>query len=90
MKIYVTKYALSTGIEQFDAEIKGNMAVVAGKSACMRCFHGKGNDWHLNARDALAKAEEMRIKRLQSIDKQIKKISAINFEDQIKALEESK
>ena len=82
MIIYVTKYALTTGISKHEADIHkdGNMAVT--KRVCQSysmCLHGEGKEWHRTREAALNRAEEMRIKKLQSLDKQHKKISALKF-----------
>lgn len=42
-------------------------------------LHGEGKEFHLTEQSALDRAEEVRIKKLQSLDKQIKKISNITF-----------
>jgi hypothetical protein len=39
-----------------------------------------GTDAHLTKASALARAEEMRITKLKSLDKQMKKVSAMKFE----------
>lgn len=76
--IYVTKYALTTGVYSAEADVKGDMAVQrANGSGFTQYFHG--NDWQLSENDALARAEEMRIAKLKSLDKQMKKISALKF-----------
>lgn len=76
-KIFVTKYALSSGIFECEAEIEGDIATYRGEDLYNQYFHGK--DWHTSLEAAVGQAEEMRIKKLKSLDKQIKKISAIDF-----------
>jgi hypothetical protein len=78
MKIYVTKYALSVGILEVDAEISTSVAAYRGGSGFINYIH-KG-EWFYELDAALQKCEELRIKKLQSLDKQIKKISALKFE----------
>ena len=80
MEIYVTKYALTTGIIKHDAEVTNDMAVVHEPNSFGMYFHGEGKDWHKTKESALERAEEMRIRKLQSLDKQTKKISAMIFE----------
>lgn len=80
-KIYVTKYALTSGIFSVDAAIDS-----AGKMATYRqsgsyfTEYAHGNDFHLTKEAAQNRAHEMRIKKLQSLDKKIKQISAMKFE----------
>lgn len=76
-KIFVTKYALSSGIFECEAEIEGGMATYRGEDTYKEYFHGK--NWHSSLEAAVERAEEMRIKKLKSLDKQMKKISAIDF-----------
>lgn len=80
-KIYVTKYALSSGIFSVKALVNadGTMASYKPEGAYFSAYvHGQ--DFHLTEELALQRAEEMRIKKLQSLDKQIKKLSTIKFE----------
>lgn len=76
--IYATKYLFTDGIKEYQARIDGGMAVVKQDVYYPLYLHGK--DWHLTKEEALRRAEEMRIKKLQSLDKQVKKISAMKFE----------
>lgn len=85
MQIWNTKYALSSGITLHDAEpsertpilvlIRGN-----GKTTCDQYLHGEGKDWHRSKESAVVKAEEMRIKKIKSLKKQIIKLEQMKFE----------
>lgn len=75
MKVWITKYALTKGIYQEDAEICDEEMIRVKQ---VQYFHF--GEWHMEKDKAIQKAEEMRIKKLQSLDKQIKKISAMKFE----------
>ncbi|EOG6122134.1 hypothetical protein ACLF4E_004345 [Cronobacter malonaticus] len=80
-KIYITKYALTSGIFTAEADVdteKRMASFRASESGFLQFYHG--DDFHFNEEASLARAEEMRIKKLKSLDKQIKKISAIKFE----------
>ena len=73
-KFYVTKYALTSGIMQ----VKGRqstscpeMLVVNMGNNRMDYFHGKA--WHTTREAAVARA------KLKSLEKQIKKITALKF-----------
>ncbi len=80
MQIYITKYLFTNGIELVDAEISDKMAIVGESNSYQQYFHGEGREWHRTKESAIARAEEMRIKKLKAIDKQMKKISAMKFE----------
>jgi hypothetical protein len=82
MKIWVTKHCFTAGITEHDAEELESGMVVVRRDApnCLdQYYHGEGRDWHKTRESAVNRAREMKIKKLQSLDKQIKKISAIEF-----------
>ncbi len=79
MKVYITKYALTKGvmIEDGDfSEITGAF-IVTKPGLIIDFYHGK--DFHTTKESALKRCEEMKIKKLQSLGEQVKKISAIEF-----------
>ena len=80
MKIYNTKYALTTGITQHNAENDGSMATIREEGSYPMHLHGEGKEWHRTKEGAIERAEELRIKKLKSLDKQVKKISALVFD----------
>jgi hypothetical protein len=76
MKVFLTRYALTKGIQVADAEyIDSGYWSVSGHYT----LYSKG-DCHTEKESAIAKAEEMRIAKLQSLDKQIKKYSRMIFD----------
>lgn len=79
MKIYCTKYLFTDGITVAEAEIKGDMAIVREGSDYPMFYHGEGKEWHKSRDGAVRRAEDMRIKKIQSLNKRIKKISAMVF-----------
>ena len=82
---WVTKYALTTGVEELSAEVPkseysnpdGKMIKVMNTKYSIY-YHGK--DWHRTPEAALARAEEMRIAKLASLRKKIAKLEAMKFE----------
>lgn len=77
VKIYVSKYALSSGIFEVMAKVEDGMATCRREGRFIECFHGKA--WHYTKDQAIAEAEEMRIRKLKSLDKQAKKVAALKF-----------
>lgn len=78
MKVYITKYALTSGIIEADAEIlTGDMILINGD--WNRYFHGEGKDWHRTFEEAYKKAEQMRIKKIASLKKQLSKYEKMRF-----------
>lgn len=77
--VYITKYALTTGIIKAEGRISDDMVVYTPKGGGFRQYaHGK--DFHFTEEDARSRAEEMRIAKLKSLDRQAKKVSAMKFE----------
>lgn len=76
---YSTKYALTDGIKKHEMRVVGDGMVEILGSKCSSYLHGENKDWHRTLDGAIARAEKLRIKKLQSIDRQAMKISAINF-----------
>ena len=78
-KIYVTKYALTSGVFSIDAEIKPG-----GKSATFRDemnhrWFVYGKEFWLTPEEAIADCEYRRKSKLLSLEKQKHKIENLNF-----------
>ena len=80
MKVYITKYALSSGILLIDVDDRGD-GVVKDKSNSLLFFHGEGNEWHRTFASAKPRAEEMRVAKIASLEKQLAKLRAMTFEE---------
>lgn len=84
MKVYVTKYALSSGIQEMEAErsttSEDMICVEPDRSkgySFVQLFHG--NDWHTDRQAAVARANEMRVAKIASVKKQLAKLEAMTF-----------
>ena len=81
MKVWISKYALSKGIyerEVKQGEIYPDTVYI---NAWRESFHGgEGKEWHKTREDAVRRAEEMRIKKIASLKKQIEKLEKMKFE----------
>jgi len=77
---YITKYALTFGIYSTKGEVSGDTFIQKARESGEFDQYFHGNEWHLSKEEALAHAEEMRIRKLKSLDNQIKKISRLKFE----------
>lgn len=78
-KIWVTRWALTGGIIQADAEFRNN-----GSMAIYRVDNGPRNmvhtgDFHLSEEAAIQRAYIMRAKKIQSLNKQLEKIQKLSF-----------
>jgi hypothetical protein len=76
-KIFITRYALSAGIQVRECEITGDVA----RPLCdgWQFFHVEGRDWHRTLDGAMARANEMRKTKIVSLNKQIKRLDALVF-----------
>lgn len=80
---YITKYALSNGkILKIEARLCGDV------SNTMIAYRTEGStydqfahdtDWHSTLPEAIAKANEMRVKKIASLKKQIAKLDKMTF-----------
>lgn len=77
MKVYITKYALTTGIIEKEVTQDSRTMVTVKSDRWSAPFHKPF--WHETKEEAIKHCEELRIKKLQSLDKQIKKISKLKF-----------
>ena len=79
MKAYVTKYALTVGIERLEGEVEGGMFMVI-RNGFMNHYHGEGREWHRTLDSALAQAEKLRERKLVALRKQQEKLEKMVFE----------
>lgn len=81
---YITKYALSNGkILKIEARLCSNVdnTMIAYRTDGSRYDqYAHGSDWHHALPAAIAKANEMRVKKIASLKKQIAKLEKMEFE----------
>lgn len=85
MRIWSTKYALSSGITEHEAEAsKHSSAMVSYKPNPDKPYtlslHGEGKDWHRTRESAIKRAESMRIAKIASLKSQLAKLEGMKFE----------
>ncbi|HAO26757.1 MAG TPA: hypothetical protein DCQ68_01865 [Chryseobacterium indologenes] len=79
MTVYVTKFALTKGIIESEGEIvEGNSKMLRTTIDLYQAFVFKP-DWYENKNEAINRAEEMRNKKIASLENQIKKLKKIKF-----------
>lgn len=86
MKVWITKYCLTKGIFEFEAERCGEYGErlydmvhdISGGSQSIY-YHGEGKDWHITRESAISRAESMRIKKIASLKKSIMELEAMVF-----------
>lgn len=81
IRVYVTKYALSSGIHIVDCKVSSS-----GPDWLIDWDLGRGwqsynkKDWSATRAEAIARAEEMRAGKIASLKKQIAKLENMTFE----------
>ena len=78
---WISKYALTDGIYEVKAtwcrDISEGMISYQRPGLYPETAHGK--DWHRTREAAFARAEEMRVTRIASIKKTLRKLEALRF-----------
>ena len=81
IRAWVTKYALSDGVYMVEGDVchetSSSMLKWTTRHGGTSTTHGK--DWHRTPEQALARAEEMRLAKIESLKKSIKKLEGLKF-----------
>lgn len=81
IKAWVTRYALTSGIDEVDGEVchstSSDMLSYTIGTTYTQYAHGK--DWHRTPEAAIARAEQMRKAKIASLKKSIAKIEKMEF-----------
>ena len=86
MKVWITKYALTDGIEEIDSanvaimEVEGTGYLTICRNAGNLPEAYNKKYYSLDKESAIHKAEEMRQKKITSLKKQIEKLERMRFE----------
>ena len=80
MKVWITKYALTNGIIEAEAEPCGFDIISASWDNGTRCTNLYWEECYLSKKFAIKKAEEMRQEKIASLKKQIKKLEEMMFD----------
>ena len=79
IKAWITKYALTEGIEVVDAEVCGDGGMITYGNIGYGSQYAHGKDWHRTPEAAIARAEGMRKAKIASLKKSLAKIEAMAF-----------
>lgn len=79
--VWVTKWALTKGIYQATVEdcLTASSDMVKEKKVSHGANYFHGLEWHRTKEQAVKQAEEMRVTKLRSLDKQINRIRELKF-----------
>ena len=81
MKIWNTKYCLTTGITTHDAKECGD-GMVSFKydgNSMATYLHGEGVQWHKTEDQAAIRAEAVKVNKTSSLHKQLERLSKLTF-----------
>jgi hypothetical protein len=79
MKVWITQYALTTGIQEFEAEITATCPTMIEVPAQKYAPYYHKPYWHTSREEAVTHAEELRKKKLASLRRTIAKLESLNF-----------
>ena len=79
MKVYITKYALTLGIQEREVREAGNGMVIDDSHFVGQHFQIEGKGWHRTIESAKKEAERMRQSRIKALEKQIEKLKGLTF-----------
>jgi hypothetical protein len=78
---YVTKYALTTGIQSKRLRVSAaSPSLAIATDNPLSAYHGEGRDWHRTLASALADAEKRRNAKIVSLEKALKALRSLTFE----------
>jgi hypothetical protein len=80
MKVYVTKYALTSGIIETEARVCASVSgkMIETQGGYKQYFHKP--DWYETKEEAVKRAELMRDKKIAALTKQIQKLQKMSFD----------
>ena len=79
MKVWVTKYALSKGITEYECRPKSTDSTRVYPVEFSWTGFTIGRDAHTTKKEALQEAEKMRVKKILSLRRQIEKLEKLKF-----------
>jgi hypothetical protein len=82
VKVFITTYALTSGIIEVEAEQSLVCPTMVNWNIPGEYYghaHGEGRNWHRTKDAAIAKAESMRLAKITSLKRSIKKLEALKF-----------
>ena len=77
MKVWITKYCLTQGILEKVVDDCGNGMVADRSSGFSEYYHVPF--WHRSKELAINHAEELRLKKITSVKKQLKRLEKLHF-----------
>ncbi|TXH16598.1 MAG: hypothetical protein E6R03_05220 [Hyphomicrobiaceae bacterium] len=79
MEIWVASKALTQGVIGKTATTTSVEGMV--QAGPYEYYHGEGRGWFRTRKEAVVAAEVMRLKKIKSLEKQLKKLKALKFDE---------
>lgn len=80
MKVWITKYVLTEGIQELDVDPPSqDIPTLIRHPDGYPCYHGEGGDWHRSRDAALVRAETVRQKKIKAVKKQLERLERMTF-----------
>lgn len=79
MKVYITKYCLTQGIFEDEVEIWSDISISMCKSIYNKYVYFHKPYWHETKEEAIKYAEQMKNRKIKSLEKQIRKLKELKF-----------
>ena len=84
MNVWITKHALTNGIKEIEAECylteDSIRDTAVGVGAFAVYYIGEGKEWHRTLEGAQARAENMRLAKITSLERQLSKLRNLKFQ----------
>ncbi len=80
MIVWITKYALTSGIYKIDAKPSDEFSRMVQEIGTNYPTYFHKPDWYESKTEACARAEKMRQEKIESLNKQIEKVKSLRFE----------
>lgn len=77
-KVYITKWALTRGIEVVETASDTSKHMIGFKNGAYT-YRVYGGDWHTTQAKAVARAEEMRLRKVASLEKSLERMRSLTF-----------
>ena len=77
MKVYITKYCLTQGIFEREAELRDDNMILVKDGVYSSYYHKP--EWHDNLADASKQAESMRLKEIEALKRKMAKLEKLKF-----------
>ena len=80
MRVWITKYALTTGIAEVEVEVDAATPGIAVRKLGHYWIHLHPGEWHSTIEAAIAAAKQMRQRKIISLEKQLARLRAFRFD----------